>query len=469
MSIPTPDNTATLQTWLSYLESLHRTSIDLGLERIRVVAAKLNLALPYVKITVGGTNGKGSTCAMLEAILLASGYKTGTYTSPHLVDFNERIRVNGEFASDAQIIEQFHRIEQARGETTLSYFEYTTLAALMLFEQEKMDVAVLEVGLGGRLDAVNLVDADCAIITSVDIDHTEYLGDTREKIGLEKAHIFRPGQPAICADPVPPQSIIDYAAQIKADLWLFGKDFNYSGDRQQWAYGGRGQRRSSMAYPSLRGANQLLNASAALAALEALRPKLVVPQQAVRIGLSQVQLPGRLQILAGTPTIILDVAHNPHAAAALGQNLDAMGYFPHTHAVVGMLNDKDIASVVGKLAHRVDRWYCASLPGPRGMSGQELANAVNKVVAGTAPQLSMQEKSREVRRAEPGEHEASNRPGVRAQPVAPVEASSVSVSSFDDPVQAFTAARKQATDNDRILVFGSFSTVGPVLQELGRA
>lgn len=469
MSLPTPSDTATLQTWLSYLESLHRTSIDLGLERIRAVAGKLNLALPYVKITVGGTNGKGSTCAMLEAILLASGYKAGTYTSPHLVDFNERIRINGDFASDAQIIEQFHRIEQARGDITLSYFEYTTLAALMLFEQEKMDVAILEVGLGGRLDAVNLVDTDCAIITSVDIDHTDYLGDTREKIGFEKAHIFRPGQPAICADPVPPQSIIDYAEQIQADLWLFGKDFNYSGDRQQWAYGGRNQRRSGMAYPALRGANQLLNAAAALAALEALRPKLVVPQQAVRIGLSQVQLPGRLQILAGTPTIVLDVAHNPHAAAALGQNLDAMGYFPHTHAVLGMLNDKDIASVVGRLAHRVDRWYCASLPGPRGMSGQELADVVNKVVAATITTPAMEESSQEVRRVDSANREAQARPSVRVQPVAPVEAASVSVSSFDNPVLAFLEARKQATDSDRILVFGSFSTVGPVLQELGRA
>lgn len=468
MSLPVPSNTATLQAWLSYLESLHRSAIDLGLERIRAVSAKLNLALPFVKITVGGTNGKGSTCAMLEAILLASGYKTGTYTSPHLVDFNERIRVNGEFASDAQIIEQFHRIEQTRGDITLSYFEYTTLAALMLFEQEKMDVAVLEVGLGGRLDAVNLVDTDCAIITSVDIDHTDYLGDTREKIGFEKAHIFRPGRPAICADPVPPQSIIDHAARIQADLWLFGKDFNYSGDRQQWAYGGRGQRRSGLAYPALRGANQLLNAAAALAALEALRPTLVVPQQAVRIGLSQAALPGRLQILAGTPTIILDVAHNPHAAAALGQNLDNMGYFPHTHAVLGMLNDKDIAGVVAKLAHRVDRWYCASLPGPRGTSGEALADVVRQAVAASSGTLSMEEGSREVKRVQPADQGADSRPGVRAHAPAPVAAGSVSVSSFDNPVQAFAEARKQASDSDRILVFGSFATVGPVLGELGR-
>lgn len=466
MSLPVPGDTANLPVWLSYLESLHRTSIDLGLDRIRAVADKLDLTLPYVKITVGGTNGKGSTCAMLEAILLAAGYKTGTYTSPHLVHYNERIRVNGEQASDEQIIAQFRRIEQARGDITLSYFEFSTLAALMLFEQENLDVAVLEVGLGGRLDAVNLVDADCAIITSVDIDHTDYLGDTREKIGFEKAHIFRPERPAICADPVPPQSIIDYAARIGADMWLFGKDFNYSGDRQQWAYGGREHRRSGLAYPALRGANQLLNASAALAALEALRPRLAVPQQAVRIGLSQVALPGRLQILPGTPVIILDVAHNPHAAAALGQNLDSMGYFPHTHAVVGMLNDKDIEGVVSKLVHRVDHWYCVSLPGERGMSGEALAARVRDIVTRTARVASMQEQSVEARRDRSTEQAGHDRPGVRAHSPAPVAAETVEVSSFENPVQAFTKARKQATDSDRILVFGSFATVGPVLREL---
>ncbi|HWK70403.1 bifunctional tetrahydrofolate synthase/dihydrofolate synthase [Pollutimonas sp. M17] len=465
MPRPRPSDTATLQEWLDYLESLHRTPIDLGLDRIRAVAEKLKLELPFVKITVGGTNGKGSTCAMLEAILLASGYKVGTYTSPHLIDFNERIRVNGDQAGDADIIRQFREIEDTRGDTTLSYFEYTTLAALMLFEQQKVDVAVLEVGLGGRLDAVNLVDTDCAIITSVDIDHTAYLGDTREKIGWEKAHIFRAGRPAICADPMPPQTILDHAGEIGADLWLFGKDFNYSGDRQQWAYGGRSQRRSGLAYPSLRGANQLLNASAALAALEALRPRLVVPQQAVRIGLSQVSLPGRLQILPGTPTIILDVAHNPHAAAALGQNLDNMGYFPHTHAVVGMLNDKDIAGVIAKLAHRVDHWYCASLEGPRGTSGADLADAVRQAIAATTGKPTLEESSTEVRRAASTE---GGRPGVRSVALPPVEARTVKVSSFENPVQAFTEARKQAAENDRILVFGSFATVGPVLDELGR-
>ncbi|GAB2904546.1 bifunctional tetrahydrofolate synthase/dihydrofolate synthase [Paralcaligenes sp. KSB-10] len=431
MSLVTPGSAASLSEWLAYLESLHRRPIELGLERIRVVAEKLALKYPFVTITVGGTNGKGSTCAMLEAILLAAGYRVGLYTSPHLIKFNERIRVNGENASDAAIIEQLVRIEAARGEVSLSYFEYTTLAALLMFEQNRLDAVVLEVGLGGRLDAVNLVDADCSIVTSVDIDHTEWLGDTREKIGYEKAHIYRSGRPAICADPVPPQSLIDYASQIGADLRLFGKDFNYSGDRQQWAYGGRSQRRSGLAYPALRGANQLLNAAAALAALETLRDKLVVPQQAVRLGLSQASLPGRLQILPGQPTIVLDVAHNPHAAAALAQNLDGMAFYPYTHAVVGMLNDKDIKGVLAKLVSRVDHWYCATIEGPRGTSGEQLADMVREVL-----------------------------PPPGKEPV--------TVSNFVNPVQAFTEARKQAAQGDRILVFGSFSTVGPVLKELGR-
>ncbi len=470
MSRPVPSNTATLQDWLGYLETLHRSSIDLGLDRIRAVAGKLDLKLPFVKITVGGTNGKGSTCAMLEAILLASGYKVGLYTSPHLIDFNERIRVKGELATDRQIIDQLQEIETTRGDVSLSYFEYTTLAALMLFEKQALDVVVLEIGLGGRLDAVNLVDADCAIITSVDIDHTDYLGDTREKIGWEKAHIFRPGTPAICADPIPPQTVIDHAAEIGADLWLFGKDFNYSGDRQQWAYGGRSQRRSGLAYPALRGANQLLNASAALAAIEALRPKLAVPQQAVRIGLAQVSLPGRLQILPGSPVIVLDVAHNPHAAAALAQNLDGMAYYPYTHAVIGMLNDKDVAGVVGKLATRIDHWYCAGIEGARGMSGDQLAEVVRQAVTSvTGKRIAPRPDRASSQAATTDAAAAAGKSGIRP---AIVSSSSfdeaISVSSFDNPVQAFTEARKQAAESDRILVFGSFSTVGPVLSELGR-
>ncbi|RBP43047.1 dihydrofolate synthase/folylpolyglutamate synthase [Eoetvoesiella caeni] len=451
MSLPKPNQLSSLAQWLGYLETLHPKAIDLGLDRVRAVARTLGLTHPFVAITVGGTNGKGSTCAMLEAVLLAAGYRTGMYTSPHLIDYNERIRVNGEIATDAQIVEQFHSIEQARGDISLTYFEFSTLAALRLFEQQGLEVAVLEVGMGGRLDAVNIVDADCSIVTSIDIDHAEWLGDTREKIAFEKAHIFRPGRPAICADPMPPDTLLAYAREIGVDLWLFGKDFNYSGDRQQWAYGGRSRRRAGLAYPALRGANQLLNASAALAALEALEDRIAIPQQAVRLGLSQVSLPGRLQILPGNPLVVLDVAHNPHATAALAQNLDGMGFYPYTHAVVGMLGDKDVASTVGKLLTRVDHWYCAGTAGPRGLSGSELAAKVSAMV----------------HQASPSAKAPGVRPVIAGQPPSH-NTDSITVASFDNPVQAFTEARKQASDNDRILVFGSFSTVGPVLEELRR-
>jgi dihydrofolate synthase/folylpolyglutamate synthase len=484
MSAVIPRVDSSLAQWLAYLETLHPVAIDLGLDRVREVAARLPLALEAVKIIVGGTNGKGSTCAMLEAMLLAAGYKVGMYTSPHLIDFNERIRVNGELASDAQITGQFAKVEAARGQTSLTYFEFTTLAALALFQQQNLDVVVMEVGLGGRLDAVNIVDADCAIVTSVDMDHTQWLGDTREKIGWEKAHIFRPDTPAICGDPMPPDSVVDYAREIGADLWRFASDFNYSGDRLQWAYGGRRRRRTGLGYPALRGANQLINASAALAALESLEDKLMVPQQAVRLGLSQAALPGRLQIMPGMPSIVLDVAHNPHAAAALGQNLDAMAHAESTHAVIGMLNDKDIEGVVSRLATRVDHWYCASLPGPRGLSGEKLAGIVRRVVHGradaadavTAPTFESRDVSR-LNGMGKVEHPdipavpatASAKGGARVVPRTPARGHHKqpgAISSFDDPVQAFAAARSQATDNDRILVFGSFATVGPVLQSL---
>jgi dihydrofolate synthase/folylpolyglutamate synthase len=433
MSAPHLDASTPLPQWLQYLESIHSKAIDLGLDRVKQVADRLGLQLNGVKFVVGGTNGKGSTCAMLEAILLAAGYRVGLYTSPHLIDFNERARVNGEIATDAALTEQFAAVEAVRGDVTLTYFEFTTLAILRLFSQSNLDAVVLEVGLGGRLDAVNIVDADCSIVTSVDVDHVDWLGDTREKIGFEKAHIFRSGCPAICSDPQPPQSLIDYAQNIGADLWLFSKDFNYSGDRQQWAYGGRDQRRNALAYPALRGANQLLNASAALAALESVRDRIPVPQQAVRLGLLQASLPGRFQILPGQPIVILDVAHNPHAAAVLAQNLDNMGFHPYTHAVVGMLNDKDAEGVLAKLRGKIDHWYCAGLEGARGCSGDELAAKVT---------AAMQD--------------------------GPAGAEMPTVQAYADPALAYAAARERAGEGDRIVVFGSFLTVAAVLQALGR-
>ena len=471
--MPVPDLQSSLPEWLAYLETLHKSPIDLGLDRIRAVADRLSLELPYLKITVAGTNGKGSTCAMLEAILQAAGYRVGTYSSPHLVRYNERIRINGDYAADAQIIEQFHRINLARKEITLSYFEFSTLAALMLFEQERMQVAVLEVGLGGRLDAVNMVDTDCAIITSIDIDHADYLGDTREKIGFEKAGIFRSGKPAIVSDPVCPQSVIDHAHHVGADLWLFGHDFNYSGDRQQWAYGGRDQRRAGLAYPALRGANQLLNASAVLAALEALRLELVVPQQAVRIGLAQVTLPGRFQVLPGTPVVIIDVSHNPQAAGVLARNLEAMGQsFTATHAVVGIYADKDIPAVLDHLADQVDHWHCVGLDGPRGTSASDLAEKVRQAIvrragkgsAAAAPSVP-DERQFSASPIQASEPDLRAKPGVRPAVSPVVERPEPSISLYANPVAGYLAARNQAGGNDRIVVFGSFAVVGPVLEQ----
>ena len=414
-----------LAGWLAFLESRQsETVINLGLDRVLAVKQALDLQFACPVIMVAGTNGKGSTCAMLESMLLQAGYRVGLYIKPHFLDFNERARIKGEIATDAMLVESFAAVERARGEVFLSYFEFTTLAIMHLLAHANPDVVILEVGLGGRLDAVNVIDADVAIVTSVDIDHTEYLGDTREAIGLEKAGIFRTGKVAICSDPQAPQSLIDHANRIGADLWLFGRDFNYSGDKQQWSYGGRGQRRHSLAYPSLRGANQLLNASAALAALEVLRQQLPVGAQEVRNGLVMVELPGRFQVLPGRPTVILDVAHNPHAAATLAQNLGNMGFYRYTYAVFGAMQDKDIAGVVAPLKDLVDDWYVATLPSPRAANSENLAQVLQQ---------------------------------------AGVNGLDHAIHTFVDPKQAFTAASERANEDDRIVVFGSFLTVAAVL------
>ena len=419
----------TLPDWLAMLETRHsETQINMGLDRVQAVKARMQLAFTCPVIMVAGTNGKGSTCAMLESVLLRAGYKVGLYIKPHFLDFNERARVLGEMASDEQLVASFNFVESVRGDTPLTYFEFTTLAILHLLSQAKLDVAILEVGLGGRLDAVNVIDADVAIVTSVDIDHTDYLGDTREAIGFEKAGIFRPGKAAICSDPVPPQSLIDHAEAIGADLWLMGRDFNYSGDKQQWNYGGREQRRNSLAYPSLRGANQILNATAVLAALEVLKLKLPVGAQEVRTGLVTVELPGRFQVLPGRPSVILDVAHNPHAASALNQNLGNMGFHPYTYAVFGSMHDKDIDGVLAAMSEHVDHWCLAGLPSPRAATASELAAKV---------QIMLEDKP---------------------------DSSEHTVSIFDDPAQAFANAMSRAGENDRIVVFGSFLTVAGVMK-----
>jgi dihydrofolate synthase/folylpolyglutamate synthase len=421
-------NTAmTLDDWLAHIERLHHRPIDMTLERVQTVAARLGIRFDCPVIVVAGTNGKGSTCAMLDSMLRAAGYRVGLYTSPHLVRFNERVKIDGREAEDAALVAQLQAVEAARGDISLTYFEFTTLAILRLLMQARLDAVVLEIGLGGRLDAVNIVDADVAIVTSIDLDHMDYLGPTRERIGFEKAHVFRAGRPAICADPQPPQSLIDVAAGLGADLWRFGRDFNYAGmdygkGLQQWSYGGRQQRRASLPYPALRGANQLLNASGALAALEAIGERLPVSQQAVRTGLLTVEIPGRFQVLPGRPTVVLDVAHNPHAAAVLAQNLDSQGFFPETHAVFGMLADKDVAGVVAKLKGRIDHWHVGSTPGARGLSAAQTAQVLRD--AGVA-----------------------------------------SVRTHESIAAAYAHALGAVEPDARIVVFGSFTTVAAVIRQ----
>ena len=416
----------TLQDWLAHAERLHARPIELGLERVRAVAGRMGLRIAAPVFTVAGTNGKGSTVAMLEAILLRAGFRTGVYTSPHLLRFEERCRIAGAPVEADALLAGFEQVEQARGATSLTYFEFTTLAILHTLAQARLDALVLEVGLGGRLDAVNLIDPDCAIITSIGIDHAELLGATRELIGREKAGILRTGRPAIVSDPAPPQSVIDHAREIGADLWLAGRDFRTSADRQQWSWSGRERRYAGLAHPALRGANQLVNAAGVLAALEALHTRLPVTAQAVRDGLALAELPGRFQVLPGQPALVLDVAHNPHAMNALAANLDAMGFYPATHAVFGAMADKDLAAMLARIDPLVDAWYFSDLPTPRAARAQ----ALHELWRGLT------------RRADAD---------VRAH-------------CFADPAQALAAARAAAAPVDRIVVFGSFYTVGGVLE-----
>ena len=413
-----------LQDWLAHCEQLHPLTIDMGLDRVREVAQRMGVHFDCPVITVAGTNGKGSTCAMLEAILLEAGYRTGVYTSPHLVDFEERCRIHGQSASADQLALAFAQVEAARGQVSLSYFEFSTLAIMQVLMLSSLDVVILEVGLGGRLDAVNIIDPDCAIITSIDIDHTSLLGTNRERIGFEKAGIMRSGKPVVVSDPVPPDSVIAHAASLGAELWRFGQDFNFSGDKLQWAWAGRGRRYSGLAYPALRGANQLVNASGVLAALEVLRPRIPVTAQAVRNGLAMVELPGRFQIVPGEPVVVLDVAHNPHSVAALAANLDAMGFYPTTHAVFGAMADKDLTVMLARVAQIVDRWYFTDLPIPRASSAEQLQKLW---LAGN-------------RRTD------------------------VTSSTHASPDAALQAAIASANPADRIVVFGSFYTVGGVLK-----
>ncbi len=412
-----------LSDWLTHIERLHAQPVALGLERVAEVRRALGAVQSIPLITVGGTNGKGSTCAMIERILLAAGYRTGLYTSPHLLAYNERVRLAGRPADDATLCAAFARVEAARGATALTFFEFGTLAAWEVFRASAVDVAILEVGLGGRLDAVNAFEPDCAAVTTIDIDHAEYLGSSRESIGFEKAGIFRSGKPAIIGDRNAPRSLASHASAIGADLWLHGRDFGYERDPLQWLFWSRGGRKGGLAYPALRGTVQLANASTALAVLESLKDRLPVSMQDVRRGLLEVELAGRFQVLPGRPAVVLDVGHNPQAAAVLADNLGSMAFHPTTWAVFGMLRDKDIDRVVEHMQGRVDAWLVAGLEGPRGASAEALAAVL-------------------VRHGE------------------------TVAATCDSPADAYRSARARAAEDDRIVAFGSFLTVADVMRAI---
>jgi dihydrofolate synthase / folylpolyglutamate synthase len=444
------NTTRTLQDWLTRIEALHPKSIDMGLGRIAPVYKKLNVAPTCPVLIVSGTNGKGSVCAMLESILRCEGYKVGLYTSPHLLRYNERVRVDGDELTDAALVEAFEAVEAARGEASLTFFEFATLAAFVSFSRANLDALVLEVGLGGRLDATNLVDADCAVITSIALDHMDYLGPTREDIAYAKLGVARAGKALVFGEVNPPtnveavlQSLDPHATVVPSPQPLsrgergslplaqyLRRSIDYSAsaiDATQWTYTGPDGRKMALPYPALRGKFQIHNAATALAALYALKEKLPVRAGSIREGLLTVEWPGRFQVLPGRPTVVLDAAHNPHAAAVLDDALSDMGYHPETIAVFGMLNDKDIDGVIAALKNRVTQWHVVPTHGARGLSAEKVKE---KICAAGIPEKA--------------------------------------VTCFDVVETAFAAAHKNAAETDRIVVFGSFHILGEAFEVIER-
>lgn len=413
--------------WLAWQETLHAAEIDLGLERVAAVADRLGVRqFESPVITVAGTNGKGSCIALLDAMLRAAGYRPATYTSPHLSRYNERIRVAGYPITDADLCEAFDAVDRARGGTALTYFEFGTLAALWHFHRVRPDAILLEVGLGGRLDAVNIVEPDCAILTTVGLDHADWLGPDRESVGREKAGIFRRGRPAICGDPVPPASVLDRADSPGVDLRLINRDFGVRGGGSSWDWWGRERSLKALPAPGLEGAHQRANAATALAGLDALGERLVVPEEAIREGLAAVELAGRMQRLrhAGVEWVF-DVAHNPEAAARLAQWLESLPAGGRTRVVVGMQTGKDAAGVAEAMAPVADAWHAAGLEGSRARTGTGLADVIRASV-----------------------------PGAR-------------VHVHDDVRSACEAAADEVSGDDRVVVMGSFLTVAEGLVFVG--
>lgn len=423
----------TLQDWLSHLETAHSTGlIDMGLERVGEVKTRMGLTPQCPVVVVAGTNGKGSVCAYLSQIYKQAGFKVGTLTSPHILRFNERIAVNAEPVDDETIVAAFERIEAARGDISLTYFEFNTLAAVDIFMRTDVDVMVLEVGLGGRLDAVNVFDADCAVVTSVDLDHQAFLGDTVEQVGFEKAGVFRSGKPAICGQNPPPESLRQHAEKIGAHLLLIKEDFDFNTlENVQWNYqfhpkvsdGLLPKRRNALPFPALRGAYQIGNAAVALTVLECLGDKLPIDIGAIKRGLLLVENPGRFQVLPGRPLTILDVGHNPHAARALRRSLINLAFAQNRIAVFSMLADKDIDGVLELVKDQFDEWYIAPLNMPRGMTIDALQDKLAR-------------------------HDIDK------------------IKVFDHVQSAYQAALAKASENDRIVVFGSFHTVADVMATL---
>ena len=420
-----------LSSWLQHLENgVAGGEIEMGLARVGAVRDRMGLKPVCPLIVVGGTNGKGSVCAYLTQIYHEAGYRVGTLTSPHLLRFNERIAINGEAVADDLIVSAFEHIETARAEIPLTYFEFNTLAAVDVFIRQQVDVMILEVGLGGRLDAVNIFDADVAVITSVDLDHEAFLGDTVEKVAFEKAGIMRAGKPVICAQIPVPLSLSSHAAEVGADLLLLGRDFDcHKMEMQQWSYRFHPQEsslytgehaRHALPIPVLRGNFQLSNAACALTVLECLSERLPLDIGAIKRGLLRVRHPGRFQVLPGRPVTVLDVGHNPHAARALRSSLIALPYAEKRMAVFSMLADKDIDAVLEIIKDQFDCWLIAPLALPRGMTEQALQQKF-------------------------------------------IQHNITAVTAYPDVKQAYQAALSEAGENDRIVVFGSFHTVAEII------
>lgn len=402
-----------LVDWLSYLEQIHPVNIDMGLERVGAVARRMGLTrLPFKVITVAGTNGKGSSCAMAASILMAAGYKVGVYSSPHLLRFTERVRIDGAELSDSEHCAAFAEVEAARGEIALTFFEFATLAGLWLFCRAAPDVLLLEVGLGGRLDATNVVESDVAMITSIALDHCDWLGDTREAVAVEKAGVYRAGKPAISGEPNPPATIASEAARIGASLRQVGRDFHGDEHDTGWDYHGLNHW-LGLPKPAL----PLMNAVTVLAALESLG--LPLAESAIREGLANARLAGRMQRLQDEPLVIVDVAHNPHSAAYLASQLRQIPGTGKRRAVVGMLKDKDMAGSLAELDGLIDQWFLASLTGPRAATAEQLVVALGD---GQGP-----------------------------------------AATFDGVSVAYRAALAASSPDDMVIVFGSFYTVADVL------